>query len=90
VLQRWFLARLFFEPEDGATFLTNVGWLSTDYTEDRTVHNNRCENLRSYMNINFPKCQSNVGKSWITLVLFFVTILILWIYTSTPSYVFTA
>jgi hypothetical protein len=33
LLLRWFLAGLFFEPEDGGDmFLRNVGGLSTDYT----------------------------------------------------------
>jgi hypothetical protein len=45
---------LFFDPEDGGdVFLRNVGWLSTDYTayipEDITLHDHRCENLRSYI-----------------------------------------
>jgi hypothetical protein len=48
-----FVRGLFFDPEDaGEIFLRNVGWLSTDYmafiSEDRTLYNHRCENLRSY------------------------------------------
>jgi hypothetical protein len=43
----------FLLPEDGGDmFLRHVGWLSTDYTalyipEDITLHNHRCENLKS-------------------------------------------
>jgi hypothetical protein len=50
-----FLLGLFFNPEDGGDmFLRNVGWLSTDYTaryipEDRTLHEHRCENLKSHI-----------------------------------------
>jgi hypothetical protein len=49
----WFLAWLFFDPEDGGDmFLWNVGWLSTTtwryIPEDWSVHNHHCENLKSY------------------------------------------
>jgi hypothetical protein len=42
----------FLDPEDGGDmFLRNVGWNSTDYRryvpEDGTLHNHRCENLKS-------------------------------------------
>jgi hypothetical protein len=37
------------DHEDGGEmFIRNVGWLSTNYTEDRTLHNHCCENLKSY------------------------------------------
>jgi hypothetical protein len=44
---------LLFDPEDGGhMFLRNVRWLSTDtrryIPEDRTLHNRRCENRKSY------------------------------------------
>jgi hypothetical protein len=50
-----FLLSLFIAPEDGCDmFLRNVSWLSTDYTrcipEDRTLHNHRYQNLKSYKN----------------------------------------
>jgi hypothetical protein len=44
----------FFDPEDGGDiFLRNVGGHSTDYLlgyipQDGTLHNHRCENLKSY------------------------------------------
>jgi hypothetical protein len=47
-----FLLGLFFDTEDGGDmFLRNVGWLPADYMvlypEDSTLHNHRCENLKS-------------------------------------------
>jgi hypothetical protein len=47
----------FFDPEDGGDmFLRNVGRHSTDYTElilkDGTLHNHRCENLKSYIAVS--------------------------------------
>jgi hypothetical protein len=42
-----------FHPEDaGDMFLRNVGWLSTGdmkFPEESTLHNRRCENLKSYI-----------------------------------------
>jgi hypothetical protein len=54
LLHAGFLFCLIFNPEDGADILLrNTGWLSADYTtlypEDRTVRNDRCENLTLYM-----------------------------------------
>jgi hypothetical protein len=47
------LLRLLFDPVDGGdVFLRNVCLLSPDYTaipEDRSFHNHRCENLKSYV-----------------------------------------
>jgi hypothetical protein len=48
-----FSLHLFFDIEDGGDmFLRNVGWLSTAYSalypRDRTLHNHRSENLKSY------------------------------------------
>jgi hypothetical protein len=57
LLARWF-AELFFDPEDGDdTFLLNVKKQGTTLRttlrhipEDETLHNHRCENLKSYNN----------------------------------------
>jgi hypothetical protein len=50
-----FLLGLFFDIEDGSNmFLRNVGWLLTTrrryIPEEITLHNHRCENLKSYIN----------------------------------------
>jgi hypothetical protein len=42
-------------------FFRNVGWLLTDYMalyprRWRTVHDHRCENIKSYEASLFPKC----------------------------------
>jgi hypothetical protein len=47
------LLGLLFKPEDtDDMFLRNVDWLSTTawcyIPEDRTLHNHRCENIKSY------------------------------------------
>jgi hypothetical protein len=50
---RW-QAELCLDPENGGDMiLRNIGWLSTEYTvlyipQDSTLHNQRCENLKSY------------------------------------------
>jgi hypothetical protein len=37
-------------PEDGGNmFLTNVGEFSTNYVDGRTLHNHRCDSLKSYI-----------------------------------------
>jgi hypothetical protein len=53
-------------------FLRNVGWNSTDcmahIPEDDTLHNHRCENLKSYKGNDFPSWlhygKSGHGLSW--------------------------
>jgi hypothetical protein len=56
---RWFLARGFFYPEDGGdTFLRNVGShksYTAPHPEDGILHSRRCENLKSYITINFSR-----------------------------------
>jgi hypothetical protein len=43
----------------------NVGWFSTDYTAlyPRTLHNHRCENLKSYTRLHFHECLCASGWS---------------------------
>jgi hypothetical protein len=53
LLYAGFLLDSLFDPEDrGDMFLRNVGSFSTGYTtlypRDITIHNHRCENLKSY------------------------------------------
>jgi hypothetical protein len=44
--------------DGGAMFLLNISWISTEYrryiAEDRTLHNHRYENLKSYKISAFP------------------------------------
>jgi hypothetical protein len=90
-LRSSFLLGAYFDAEDkGDIFLRNVGWLSTGCMVDRTLHNHRCQNLKSTYQSIFTNILQRAGStsnsvSIILHIYFFVTklcklyILVLWI-----------
>jgi hypothetical protein len=59
-----FLLYLVFDPEDGDLFLRNVGWHSTDYTEERTIEGKQSHCFVSSYSGESSLQNCGVGVKW--------------------------